>query len=129
MPLQFRSPKLPDRFWTKVEVSATGCWNWTGAKLPRGYGRFRLNGKAKAPHRLVMGRIPAELEVDHLCYNTACCNPKHLELVTHKVNTQRRLAKPKALACPTGHLFNVENTYLYLGKYQRCRACKRRRRG
>ena len=73
------------------------CWNWKGAKVTtRGltYGIYRLsNGKAKKAHRLVyetsVGIIPIGLEMDHLCSNTLCVNPKHLEPVTHAENVRR----------------------------------------
>ena len=73
------------------------CWIWTGASVnsrgPR-YGTYRLsNGKAKKAHRMIYeslkGLIPVGLELDHLCRNTLCVNPEHLEPVTHKVNVQR----------------------------------------
>lgn len=37
--------------------------------------------------------IPHGHEVDHLCFNRACCNPQHLRLLdkhTHRVETNRR---------------------------------------
>lgn len=46
--------------------------------------------------------IPNDMEIDHLCRNPGCCNPDHLELVTHAENNRRRanvkLSKDDVLA-------------------------------
>lgn len=34
-------------------------------------------------------KIPDGLVIDHLCRNRWCCNPRHLEVVTHRVNILR----------------------------------------
>jgi hypothetical protein len=33
------------------------------------------------------------MQVDHLCNNRLCCNPEHLELVTHQENQKRRATR------------------------------------
>lgn len=78
----------------------TGCWNWTGARNGGGYGQVTTRtsatksglSSAKA-HRLfyeaLRGHIPAGLVIDHLCRNTSCVNPAHLEPVITAVNTRR----------------------------------------
>lgn len=71
----------------------TGCWEWDGPRDRRGYGRLGWQGKTRFSHRLVYealrGPIPEGLEIDHLCRNTGCCNPTHLEAVTHAENVRR----------------------------------------
>lgn len=37
----------------------------------------------------LIGPVPKGLELDHKCRNKLCCNPDHLELVTHRENTAR----------------------------------------
>jgi len=93
------------RFWNKVEVRGPDeCWPWT-AGLHRGYGEFKLpNGKSggvkeqaqRTAWRLTNGPIPKGYDVDHLCDNPLCCNPKHLDAVTHSENMKRMWAKRKA---------------------------------
>jgi hypothetical protein len=96
-----RGPKfvpVEDRFWTKVEKTE-GCWNWTAAKYPTGYGQIRIDGSAHSAHRvayeLTKGPIPDGLFVDHICHNRACVNPKHLRLATAKQNQENRSSANK----------------------------------
>lgn len=87
-------PKLSEaeRFWTKVEKTDT-CWNWTAAKF-KGYGIFRHQGAARVAHRISYaweyGPIPDGIEIDHMCHNHSCVNPKHLRPATKILNGQNR---------------------------------------
>lgn len=87
-----RLENIEIRFWNKVNKT-DACWNWTGAKFYRGYGCFRLNGQSVLAHRvayeLVHGPTPMGLVIDHLCRNTLCVNPDHLEPVTNAENVRR----------------------------------------
>ena len=53
-----------------------------------------LDGGTMAVHIVMyvchFGPIPPKKQVDHLCENRLCCNPLHLEMVTHKQNQKRR---------------------------------------
>jgi len=82
--------KLEDRFLRHVEKTET-CWNWTGFRNELGYGKFRLNGKSCAAHRVAYtlwtGDIADGLHVRHTCLqNRRCVNPEHLLLGTHRDN-------------------------------------------
>lgn len=81
-----------ERFWAKVDKSGA-CWLWTGATA-RGYGIFRINGGNQVAHRVsyrwATGPIPAGSEVDHMCFNRGCVNPKHLRILSHSLNGQNR---------------------------------------
>ena len=82
-----------DRFHTKYVVDgSTGCWVWQ-AETTNGYGRFKASKKKHRAHRWayisLVGPIPANLDLDHLCRNRSCVNPKHLEPVTRRENLLR----------------------------------------
>ena len=76
-------------------IDASGpCWEWQRHCNRLGYGRLRFQGRYWFAHRLMwtllVGPIPPDLELDHLCFNPCCCNPDHLEPVTHAENLRRR---------------------------------------
>lgn len=87
-----------DRFWSKVDQSAgpDGCWPWTRATSAKGYGKYMPTTSHVGAHRVayeyLVGPIPDGLELDHLCRNVLCCNPAHLEPVTHQENMRRAAA-------------------------------------
>ena len=80
---------------TKYTVVRTGCWIWNGSvhKKRGGYGQLWYQGKNWQAHRFFytwfVGEIPKKLVIDHLCRNTRCVNPEHLEVVNHVENTRR----------------------------------------
>lgn len=95
----------------------TGCWLWMGIvrNKHRGYGAFTIGArKMVSAHRFSWehfhGTIPEGLQIDHLCRNTSCVNPDHLEPVTPKENTIRstvgsttKLRHAAKTHCPHGH--------------------------
>jgi hypothetical protein len=118
-------------FWEKVERSP-GCWRWTAGRDMDGYGVFHTAGKARGAHRvayeLLVGSIPAGLQIDHLCRNRSCVNPEHLEPVTPRENQRRADValgiRSAATHCPQGHEYSPENTYMAKTK-RNCRECRR----
>lgn len=128
------TPQQVEEFWALVRVDmydADACWPWTGAFDSSGYGSFRW---AMRPNRRTMahriafilqrGDVPAGLELDHLCRNRDCCNPAHLEAVTHGENIRRSGPATKT-HCKHGHEFTPSNTRMRRG-HRECRACIKR---
>ena len=116
-----------------VSDEETGCLVWQGAKDRRGYGHIRgSDGRTLSAHRASYQehreQIPDGLQIDHLCRNTSCINPAHLEVVTPRENTLRSegctAINSRKTHCNNGHPFDAENTYRWRGgRY--CRACNR----
>lgn len=93
---RLRDQRIPviDRLLDRVDVDEDGCWLWQGCLNRQGYGQITLEfGKNALTHRVAWehfeGAVPSELELDHLCRVRACCNPGHLEPVTHAENVRR----------------------------------------
>jgi hypothetical protein len=81
-----------ERFLSHVNKTSN-CWLWTAHKHYKGYGILNRKGKVLKAHRfsyeLYKGKIPAGLQVDHLCRIRNCVNPEHLELVDNRENVIR----------------------------------------
>lgn len=126
--------KLDPWFWKRVVVcEETGCWNWSGSKYRGGYARVcRRNVPFVSVHRYAyataIAPIPAGLVLDHLCRNTGCVNPEHLEPVTDRTNILRGVGGPAVNAakthCKHGHEFTPENTGYHKRGWRFCRACR-----
>lgn len=116
-----------ERLWARVDKSdPSGCWLWTGSHSLSGYGRIPFGRSTLATHRVayeaLVGVIPEGLELDHLCRNRGCCNPAHLEPVTHQENILRRTRL--ITHCPKGHEYTPENTKWIKGSSRACRKCR-----
>lgn len=122
-----------ERFWAMVDRSAIGgCWVWTGC-LRNGYGRlgrtvggtYRHFQAHRVAYEDARGPVPSGLVLDHLCRNTACVNPEHLQPVTHLQNVRRGL-RGNVVRCPKGHPYEGDNLYVIPSTGGRmCRVCKR----
>lgn len=113
-----------ERLLSKITFSKNGCWEWTGTISNKGYPAFMIfkpKRKNCYAHRLIWEltkgeKIPDGLEMDHLCKNTKCVRPSHMEPVTGKENNLRSNSptsqNAKKLFCLRGHPFSKENTYI-----------------
>lgn len=76
-----------------------GCWEWSGWRLPSGYGTLRIRAAKRTvlAHRLAyetwVGPIPDGLQVLHRCDNPPCINPAHLFLGTQRDNLLDSVSK------------------------------------
>lgn len=131
--LDRRHMDIQERFWSKVNKQTdSGCWKWT-AFIYQGYGRFRIGRGIVQAHRWaweqVHGPVPEGLELDHLCRNTACVNPDHIEAVTHRENALRgfhpNVQTHRTKVCKRGHEISGDNAYPLKDGRQRCFACHR----
>lgn len=113
------------------------CWIWMGGEQGKsGYGSFSLNSQPTLAHRaayeLLVGPIPEEMTLDHLCRNRRCVRaPEHLEPVPFVVNVARGMSPTAINArkthCPQGHPYDDANTMRRKRGGRDCRACRQRR--
>ena len=123
------------RIKQKIKILPNGCWEWIGAKLKKPYGNYgqirigtRENNKLKRAHVisyiLYKGEIPNGKEIYHICRNTLCVNPDHLQAITHEENCKRR--KDSGLQfCKHGHKYTIETTYINTRGIRECRVCRK----
>lgn len=72
----------------------TKCLIYKWGKTSAGYGMIRTGTETQSlAHRYFYeksrGQIPPGMSLDHACREVACCNPWHLEIVTHAENLRR----------------------------------------
>lgn len=82
-------------FWACADCAGAGCWEWSGLRSARGYGRFGHD--SRRAHRiaweLTFGPVPDGLLVCHTCDNPPCIRPEHLFLGTDADNARDMVAK------------------------------------
>lgn len=126
-----------DRFAEKIALTDSGCIEWIASQNGAGYGTLSINrtgGKVLA-HRWSyvhhIGPIPDGMHLDHLCRNTLCVNPDHLEAVTQRENTLRGAAPTAVNAaknqCTHGHPLSGSNLRVTPKGWRECIECRRRR--
>ena len=108
------------------------CLVYTGAKVPKGYGKISINGKSwyvsRYSYSKYVGEIPEGMFILHSCDNPPCVLPSHLRVGTAKENYadmyERGRGRPAPLICKNKH----DEWYVNpITKVKNCRACRRLR--
>ena len=89
---------MADAFDPRVIVRGSDeCWEWSGPRLPTGYGRFGRRYAHRSAWEAANGRAlgPGEI-VLHACDNPPCCNPAHLRAGTTHDNIEDKCRKGRA---------------------------------
>jgi hypothetical protein len=130
-------------------ITAAGCWEFTGQLTPTGYGEIYVDGKNQRVHRLMYviehGAIPDGFYILHSCDNPPCFNPDHIRAGTQKENMKDSLdrgrnaianhGKPwdstgsaSVFVCINGHdMRDPANVYTAPRGYRECRPCRTER--
>lgn len=127
-------------FWSQIDRKGpSDCWLWIGPGRCGTHQEYGMVGArdgltpsgTRLPHRIAYElthgvTVPSEVPLDHLCRNTLCANPAHLEPVTTKENVRRGKNGVLRTHCPKGHALTDENTYVRPSDNARkCRTCSR----
>lgn len=132
---------VADRFSEKIAAAdENGCVRWLAGTNGAGYGFLRLSPREGSrrmyAHRWFyehyVGPIPDGAHLDHLCRNTLCVNPAHLEPVSQRTNVLRGISpcaeNAAKTACKRGHELAGANLYINPSSgYRQCRECSRER--
>ena len=112
------------------------CMLWARGTTPSGYGNWThlIDGKRERAHRvmykLLVGKIPEGMTIDHLCSNPPCINVDHMEVVTIQENIRRStgisVVNRKKTTCKNGHPFTGDNLYVYKNM-RGCVTCRHQR--
>lgn len=87
------------RVFSRIDVSAAGCWLWTGGLTSNGYSKIKFRKRTESVHRLMWAWLVGPLprgqgreipNIDHAgCDTKRCCNPRHMKLVPPRENILR----------------------------------------
>lgn len=106
----------------------TKCWEWQD-RIKNGYAIITIPVHRLAIELFTDRIIKDGKVIDHLCRNTKCINPKHLEPVSNKENILRGIAPPainaKKTHCIYGHPFSGDNLKLKSNGNRICKECQK----
>lgn len=117
----------------------SGCWIWLGATIRSRRGAYYgVMGRSASKRKIQGGsndlahRISYELhkgpikdgkQIDHICANTLCVNPEHLNPDTQPNNIRLGHFRRHGNKCRKGHEFTPENTWVEKSGQRHCRKC------
>lgn len=83
-----------DALRDKVKIGESQCWEWTGG-TNGGYpkAKWARQGIHRATLEMKHGKPLGSQAAHHMCANTICVNPDHLQPVTHRENMAEMLAR------------------------------------
>ena len=119
---------LEDRFWAKVnkngpvpdyDPSLGPCWIWTAASRKGTGPSIWTAGRSNLTGSPISGssaRFPRNANSTTYAASAACCNPAHLEPVSHLINVHRgTLAVGHTMPAHCRRSLDEENTYRHSG--------------
>lgn len=128
----YRTIPIEEKFDRRIQMDGvTTCWYWAG-NTNRVYGIIQHKKRAILAHRYAyerfVGPIPAGLEIDHMCRNVLCVNPRHLRAVTRLENMRAipmevRARGQRKPTCAKGHPYTEQST-MWVGSERVCRICR-----
>lgn len=126
------------RILGKLARNEQGCWEWQGSLDTHGYAQTRIGSSLDGSRRMVLvhrwvherlvGPIPDDLVVDHLCENRKCANPGHFNITTSVLNAARQdySKRRRKTHCKHGH--DLSDAWVGSnGRRRYCRQCNLRR--
>lgn len=121
------------RLASNMVVVDSGCWEWAGRRDKAGYGQFKWQppnrdkrtptGAHRAAYWLLVGDIPDDMTVDHICRNTKCCYPRHLRLLPLSENSG--YTNRHKTHCKRNHELSGDNLYINKKGARVCKECRR----
>ena len=125
------------RFFNKIQIEPTNnCWIWFGSiggdLRKTSYGRLFYNSKNVMAHRFSYEFFNKKViqvgnEIDHICRNSLCVNPKHLQEITALENTMRNnnpmSINARKTHCIRGHKLSGKNLYTAKNGTRKCITC------
>lgn len=87
-----KKAKIFQNFYRSITIK-NGCWEFESEMNIQTYPSIEI-GKRKSgsihrvSYEIHKGEIPKGMVVRHLCHNSRCCRPSHLEIGTQKQNIQ-----------------------------------------